>query len=110
MYDFNYNFIKKHFDAELVFTETDSLTHEIKSEDVYKNFFKHKHLFYFSKYPKDSKFFDQANKVIGKMKYESERKILGEFVGFKSKMYSIKNIDGKESNTAKGVNIATEFN
>ena len=25
-------------------------------------------------------------------------------------MYSIKNIDGKVSNTAKGVNIATEFN
>ena len=50
MYDFNYSFIKKHFDAELVFTETDSLTHEIKLEDVYKNFFKHKHLFYFSKY------------------------------------------------------------
>ena len=25
-------------------------------------------------------------------------------------MYSIKSIDGKESNTAKGVNIATEFN
>ena len=25
-------------------------------------------------------------------------------------MYSMKNIDGKESNTAKGVNIATEFN
>ena len=25
-------------------------------------------------------------------------------------MYSIKNIDGKESNTAKGVNITTEFN
>ena len=25
-------------------------------------------------------------------------------------MYSMKNIDGKESNTVKGVNIATEFN
>ena len=25
-------------------------------------------------------------------------------------MYSMKNIEGKESNTAKGVNIATEFN
>ena len=25
-------------------------------------------------------------------------------------MYSMKNIDGKEPNTAKGVNIATEFN
>ena len=25
-------------------------------------------------------------------------------------MYSMKNIDGKESNTVKGVHIATEFN
>ena len=40
----------------------------------------------------------------------SEGKIIDEFVGIKSKMYSMKNIDGKESNTAKGVNIATEFN
>ena len=44
------------------------------------------------------------------MKDESEGKIIAEFVGLKSKMYSMKNIDGKESNTAKGVNIATEFN
>ena len=29
MYDFHYNFIKKHFDAELLFTDTDSLTYEI---------------------------------------------------------------------------------
>ena len=111
MYDFHYNFIKKHFDAELLFTDTDSLTYEIKSEDVYEEFFKHKHLFDFSNYPKDSKFFDETNKkVIGKMKDESEGKIIDEFVGLKSKMYSMKNIDGKESNTAKGVNIATEFN
>ena len=69
------------------------------------------YLFDFSNYPKDSKFFDETNKkVIGKMKDESEGKIIGEFVGLKSKMYSMKNIDGKESNTAKGVNIATEFN
>ena len=31
-------------------------------------------------------------------------------IGLNSKMHSIKNIDGKESNTSKGVNIATEFN
>ena len=43
------------------------------------------------------------------MKDESEEKINCEFVGLKSKMYYIKNIDGKESNTAKEVNIATEF-
>ena len=44
------------------------------------------------------------------MKDESEGKIIDEFVGLKSKIYSMKNIDGKASNTAKGENIATEFN
>ena len=44
------------------------------------------------------------------MKDKSEGKIISEFVGLKSKMYSMKNIDGKESNTAKGVNIASKFN
>ena len=69
MYDFHYNFIKKHFDAELFFTDTESFTYEIKSEDVYDKLFKHKHLFDFSNYAKDSKLFDQTNKnVIGKMK------------------------------------------
>ena len=36
MYDFHCNFIKKNFNAELLFTNTDSLTHEIKSENVYE--------------------------------------------------------------------------
>ena len=49
-------------------------------------------------------------KVIGKMKDKSEIEIIDEFVGLKSKMYPMKNIDGKESNTVKGVHIATEFN
>ena len=31
MHDFHYNFIKKNFNAELLFTDTDSLTYEIKS-------------------------------------------------------------------------------
>ena len=103
--------LKKHFDAELLFTETDSLTYEIKLKDVYEEFFKHKHLFDFSNYPEDSKIFDPTNKkVIGKLKDKSEGKVISEFAGLKSKMYSMKNIDSKESNTAKGVNIATEFN
>ena len=34
MYDFYYNFVKKNFNTELLFTDTDSLTYE-KSEDVY---------------------------------------------------------------------------
>ena len=58
----------------------------------------------------DSKFFDETKKkVIGKMKDEFGVVIVTEFVGLKSKMYSMKKIDGKECNTAKGVSIATEF-
>ena len=93
-----------------MFTDTNSLTYEIKSEDVCEEFFKQKHLFDFSNYPKDSKLFDLTNKnVIGKMKDKFEGKIIDEFVGLKSKMYSIKNIDGKEFNTTKGVNIERKF-
>ena len=67
-------------------------------------------MFDFSDYSKDSKIFDETNtKVIGKMKDEFGGVIVIEFVGLKSKMYSIKKIDGKEHNTAKGVSIATEF-
>ena len=40
MYDFRYNCIKKNFDAELLFTDTGRLTYEIKSENVYEEFFK----------------------------------------------------------------------
>ena len=95
----------------MVFTDIDSLAYKIKSEDVYEEFFNHKHLFDFSNYPKDSTFFDETNRnVIGKMKDESEGKIIDEFLGLKSTIFSMKNIDGKESNTTKAVNIATEFN
>ena len=44
------------------------------------------------------------------MKDVSEGKIIDEFFRLKSKIYSIKNIDGEESNTEKRVNIVTEFN
>ena len=37
-------------------------------------------------------------------------KINDEFVRLKLKMYSLKNIDGKETNMEKGVSVATEFN
>ena len=85
MYDFHYNFIKKNFNAELLLTDTDSLAYEIKSETVYEEFFKHKDLFDFSNYPKDSNFFDETNKkVIGKIKDEFGGIIVETFVGLKS--------------------------
>ena len=77
----------------MLFTVTDSLTYEIKSENVYEEFFKWKDLFDFSNYSKDSKFFDETNKkVIGKMKDDFGGVIVIEFVGLNSKMYSIKKL------------------
>ena len=43
------------------------------------------------------------------MKDEFGGVVVSEFVGLKSKMYSIKKIDSKEHNTAKRVSIAFEF-
>ena len=110
MYDFHYNFIKKNFDAELLFTDTDSLVYEIKSKNVYEEFFKWKDLFDFSNYSKDSKFFDETNKkVIGR----NERWIWWSYCNLicwiKVKNVFYKKNDGKESNTEKGVSTATEF-
>ena len=64
MFDFHYSFIKKLSDAEMLLTDTDSLTYKIKSENVYEELFKHKHLLDFSNYPEGSKFFYEANKKL----------------------------------------------
>ena len=75
-----------------------------------RSFLSGKDLFDFSNYSKDSKFFDEANKkIICKIKDEFGVVIVIEFLGLKSKMYSINKIDGKEYNTAKVVSIANEF-
>ena len=44
MYDFYYNYIKKKYDdkAKLFFTNTDLLTYEIETEDVYNEFWSDK--------------------------------------------------------------------
>ena len=100
-YDFHYNYIKRKYDAELLFTDKDSLNYKIKREE---NFYKDKNLFNFSNYPKYSKFFYHTTiKEIGKMKDESEEKIIIDFVGLKSKMYSLIDVDGKENKRAKRI-------
>ena len=77
MYEIHYKYIKSKSDAKLLFTDTDSLVYEIKTEDVYEDFFEDKNLFDFSDYPLDSKFFDPVNKkIIGKMKEEFKGKKL----------------------------------
>ena len=49
------NFITNTFNANLLFTETDSLVYEIKADDVYEYFHENKNLFDLSDYTHDSK-------------------------------------------------------
>ena len=76
----------KKIDAELLLTDTDSLTYEIKLEDVYEEFFKHELLFDFSNFSKDSKFYDNQNEmVVGKMKDEYKGISVNKFFGLNQK-------------------------
>ena len=68
----------------MLFTDTDSLAYEIRSENVYEEFYQWKDLFDFSNYSKDSKFFDESNKkVVGRMKDEYGGVIIDELIGLK---------------------------
>ena len=88
-----------------MFTDTESLVYEIKTKDVYEDFYLDKDLFDLSDYPLHSKFFDPVNKkVIGKMKDEFKGKITSEFAGLKSNMYSLISVDNEKVTKAKGVN------
>ena len=105
MYEFHYKYIKNKLDAKLLCTDTEILVYEIKTEDVYEDFYEDKNLFDFSDYPLDSKFFDPVNKkFVGKMKDEFKGKTISEFAGLKSKMYSLISVDDEDVTKAKGVN------
>ena len=113
MYDFHYIFIiNKYGDrAKLLFTDTDSLCYEIQTYDLYRDMMDDQHLYDTSGYKKDHFLYNPENKnVLGKMKDECSGTIIDEFVGLRSKMYSL-SYDGKEKKTAKGVKRrVVEFN
>ena len=106
MYDFHYNYIKSKYGdkAKLLFTDTDSLTYEIETNDAYTDFFKDKSKFDNSDYPEDNLFFNNMNKkVIGKFKDEAAGVPVVEFVGLQSKMYSYVKDNEQTARTAKGI-------
>ena len=62
-------------------------------------------MFDFSGYPINSKYYGSTNKkALGKMKDEFNGVKIVEFVGLKSKMYSLIGVDDREVNKAKGRN------
>jgi len=112
MYDFHYNYIKKKYrdQAELLFTDTDSLMYEIETEDFFEDIkMDVESKFDTSDFPEDHPSgIQRCNKrVIGMMKDEAAGKIIKEFVGLRAKLYSFKMHtalhEGKEEKKCKGV-------
>ena len=106
IYDFHYNYIKEKYGdrAKLLFTDTDSLTYEIESEDVYKDFWNDKDTFDNIDYPENSLYYCNADKkVIGKFKDEACGVPITESAGLKSKLYSYIKSNEKGGKTAKSI-------
>ena len=109
MYDFYYNSIKTKYgdNAKLLFTDTDSLAYEIKTNDFYKDI-----------NPDIEERFDTSNyptnhpsgikiglngKMLGMFKDAACGKQIVEFAGLRAKLYSYKMLDGSEDKKGKGV-------
>ena len=105
IYEFHYGYIKNKYNnnSRLLFTDTDSLIYEIKTEDVYQDFSNGKEMFHFSNYLTKYKYHDHPNKlVVGKMKDETAGVAIKEFFVLKPKMYSYLVDDNSEHK--KGLN------
>ena len=109
MFDFHYQYIKPKYGdkAKLLFTDTDSFMYEIETEDFYKDISGDvKDRFDTSDYPENhpSGIPTGINKkVLGMMKDEAAGKIIKEFVGLRSKLYSFVMDDGGETKKCKGI-------
>ena len=105
MYIFHYGFIKSKYgsDAKLLFTDTDSLCYEIITEDFYRDMYDKKEQFDLSDMKLEQFKHSENKKVVGMFKDETKGKPISEFIGLRSKMYSIELNDGSEKKTAKGI-------
>ena len=108
IYDFHYNYIIPKFGKKqkLLFTDTDSLCYEIETEDFFADIAGDvKELFDTSNFDKNhpSGIQGKNKKVPGMMKDEAGGKIIEEFVGLRSKLYSYKMFEGKEEKKCKGI-------
>ena len=107
MYEFHYDYIKNKYgnNSRLLFTTTDRLKHEIKTEGIYEDFSNDKDMFDFSNYSSKSKYYDNSNKLaVGKIKDETVGVAIEKFVGLKPKMYSYLVDDNSAHRKAKCVN------
>ena len=86
MYEFHYDYIKPNYNAQLCFTDTDSLFYELKTEDIYEDMMENQDKFDFSEYPEDHLCYSVENKkVIGVFKDEANGKIYNRIYRIESK-------------------------
>lgn len=110
--DSHYNYNKKKYEgkAKLLFTDTDSLCYEIRTEDFYKDIVPEvKSMFDTSNYPEGHSSCietDDNEKVLGMFKDEAGGRQIIEFVGLRAKLYSYRMDDLKEEKKCKGITKA----
>ena len=107
LYDFHYQYMQKKFanNCKLLYTDTDSLIYEIICENIYEHMKEDLSRFDTSDYPKNN-VYDMPlvnKKVLGLMKDECNGKIVTEFAGLRSKMYSVRVEDEDRIKKAKGL-------
>ena len=103
MCKFHYDYIKNKYgsNSRLLFTDTDSLMYEMKTEDVCEG----KEMFDFSNYSHKSKHYNDSNKLlVGKMKDQKRRFTIKEFVRLKPKICSFLVDNNNEPDKVNDVN------
>ena len=105
MYNFYYNTLKAKYGdrVNLLFTDTNSLCVSVNTDDVYEDMKELQNELDCTDYPIDHPLHSLKNKkALGKFKDEMSGKIIEEYVGLRSKMYSIKWPEGNVR-TCKGI-------
>lgn len=108
MYELHYDKFKSYYgdNIELVYTDTDSLIYDIKTNSLLQDLEYFADIMDFSNYPEDHPLHSKRNcRKIGFLKDEMGGKQIFEFVGLKAKLYALRTSDG-EKKRAKGTQKA----
>ena len=109
MYQFHYDYVKPKWGnkSELLFTDTDSLCYEIRTDDVYKDISGDIDEWYdtsgYDKNHPSGLHSNKNKKAIGFMKDECGGNDITEFVGLRPKSYAYETVSGEVEKKCKGV-------
>ena len=108
MYDFFYDFVQPTWgpQAEVLFTDTDSLALQVQTEDLYKDIEPHVEKWFDTSKLKPGNpqgLTPGVNSGIGKFKDEEPNDIITDFVGVRAKNYGYKTLGGAEKKKDKGI-------